>query len=140
MEKGLLGHMGPLGEGGFPPLGLAPRVGPIPPRPSHPPPLGSLVPHGGGEEYGTPLGLYKEGYTPLFPYNSYSLFLSFPFLEVDSPCLESAPGLEFSTIKQAVALPESGSESVFLPLLAWFSALEEHRFYRTCIISSRHYT
>ena len=86
------------------------------------------------------LGLYKEGYTPLFPYNNYSLFLSFSFLEVDSPCLESAPGLEFSTISRSSLCRRSGSESVFLPLLAWFRAREEHRLYRTCIISSRHYT
>ena len=87
-----------------------------------------------------PLGLYKEGYTPLFPYNNTYSSLSFSFLEVDSPCLESAPGLEFSTIRQAVVPLESGSVVVFLPLLAWFGAREEHRLYRTCIISSRHYT
>src|ERR1041385_6752729 len=56
------------------------------------------------------------------------------------PPLESAPGLEFSTIGQAVVLLESGSVAVFLPLLAWFGAREERRLYRTCIISSRHYT
>src|SRR3954469_2788413 len=60
--------------------------------------------------------------------------------EVNSPCLESAPGLEFSTIRQAVVLLESGLIAVFFPLLAWFGAREEHRLYRTCIISSRHYT
>src|ERR1041385_9049339 len=87
-----------------------------------------------------PLGLYKEGYTPLFPTHNYSSLSLLLLLEVDSPCLESAPGLEFSTIRQAVALLESGSESVFLSLLAWFGAREEHRLYRTCIISSRHYT
>src|SRR4051794_18795610 len=62
-----MGLWGPLGEEGVPPLGLAPRAGPIPPWPAHPPPLVSLVPHGGGEEDSThPLGLYKEGYTPFF--------------------------------------------------------------------------
>src|SRR3954464_6451849 len=105
-----------------------------------PPPLGSLVQHGGGEEDGTPLGLYKEGCTPLFPTHQHISSSSFSFMEVDSHCLESVPGLEFSTIRQVVALLESGSESIFLPLLAWFGAREEHRLYRTCIIFSRHYT
>ena len=35
MEKDYMGLWGPLGEEGVPPLGLAPRVGPIPPRPEH---------------------------------------------------------------------------------------------------------
>ena len=80
-------------------MGLAPRGG------THPPPLGrrtfllgGLVPHGGGEEDGTPLGLYKEGYTPLFPTHTIiSSLLLLP--RADSPCLECAPGLEFSTIE-----------------------------------------
>src|SRR3954469_20591096 len=120
-------HMGPLGEEGFP-LGLGAKgCGPSPPPPCRSTsPLGSLVPHGGGEEDGTPLGLYKEGYTALFPTHNYSS-LSFSFLEVASPCLESAPGLDFSATSQAVVLLESRSESVFLPLLAWFGAREEHR-------------
>ena len=42
------------------------------------------------------LGLYMEGYTPLFPtHNILSLLL---LRRADSPCLESTPGLEFSTI------------------------------------------
>src|SRR3954471_7665099 len=100
MEKGYMGHMGPLGEEGVPPLGLGAKGWGPSPLAGALPPLGVLVPHGGGEEDGTPLGLYKEGYTPLFPYNNYSLFLSLSFLEVDSPCSESAPGLEFSTISR----------------------------------------
>src|SRR3954466_5855955 len=105
-----MGPWGPLREEGVSPLGLGAKGGAHPPlRPAHPPPLGSLVPHGGGEEDGTPLGLYKEGYIPLFPYNNTSSSFSFSFQEVDSPCLESVPGLEFSTIKQAIALLESGS-------------------------------
>src|SRR4051812_8056654 len=91
--------MGPLGRRGFPLLGFAPRVGPIPPslgwRTS--PPWG-LVPHGGGEEDGTPPLAYIRRGTPPFSNTTKSLFHSFSFLEVDSPCLESAPGLEFSTI------------------------------------------
>src|SRR3954471_23099219 len=140
MEKGYMGHMGPLGEEGVPPLGLGAKGWGPSPLAGALPPLGSLVPHGGGEEDGTPLGLYKEGYTPFFSYNNTSSSFSFSFPEVDSPCLESVPGLEFSTIRQAVALLESGSKAVFLPLLAWFGVREEHRLYRTCIISSRHYT
>ena len=74
-----------------------------------------------------PLAYIRRGTPPLFPTHNYSsLSLSFSFLEVDSPCLESTPGLEFSTIRQAVALLESGSESVFLPLITWFGAQEEH--------------
>ena len=86
-----------------------------------------------------PLAYIRRG-TPPFSNTQLSLSLSFSFLEVDSPCLESAPGLEFSTIRQAVALLESGSEAVFLSLLAWFRARREHQLYYTCIISSRHYT
>src|ERR1041385_8250036 len=86
-----------------------------------------------------PLAYIRRG-TPPFSNTQLFLSLSFSFLEVDSPCLESAPGLEFCTIRQAVALLESGSVSVFLPLLTWFGAREEHRLYRMCIISSRHYT
>src|SRR4051812_41098299 len=45
-----------------------------------------------------PLGLYKEGDTPpLFQHTIFSpLLLLLP--RADSPCLEYAPGLEFSTI------------------------------------------
>ena len=114
-------------------------MGPTTPLAGALPPWG-LVPHGGGEEDGTPLGLYKEGYTPLFPRQQHISSSSFSFPEVDSPCLESIPGLEFSTIRQVVALLESESVAVFLLLLAWFGAREEHRLYHTCIISSRHYT
>src|SRR3954466_15562430 len=92
-----------------------------------------------GRRMAPPLGLYKEGYTPFFPTQQHISSCSFSFPEVDSPCLESVPGLEFSTIRQAVALLESGSEAVFLPLLAWCGAWEEHRLYHTRIISSRHY-
>src|ERR1043165_7621312 len=95
---------------------------------------------GEGRSMAPPLGLYKEGCTPLFPTHQHISSSSFSFPEVDSPCLESIPGLEFSTIRQVVALLESGSEAVFLPLLAWFGAREEHRLYHMCIISSRHYT
>ena len=67
MEKGLLGHMGPLGEEGVSPLGLGAKGGAHPPlRPAHPPPLGSLVPHGGGEEDGTPLAYIRRGSPPFF--------------------------------------------------------------------------
>ena len=53
---------GPLREEGDSPLGLGAKGGAhSPPLAGTLPPLGSLVPHGGGEEDGTPLGLYKEG-------------------------------------------------------------------------------
>ena len=61
MEKGYMGPWGPLREEGVPPLGLGAKGGAHPPYGRRTPPLGSLVPHGGWEEDGTPLGLYKEG-------------------------------------------------------------------------------
>ena len=55
MEKRLYGPMGPIkGGGGSPPLGLGAKGGAHPPYGRRTPPLGSLVPHGGGEEDGTP--------------------------------------------------------------------------------------
>src|SRR3954471_13414685 len=95
---------------------------------------------GKGRSMAPPLAYIRRGAPPLFPRHQHISSSSLSFPEVDSPCLESIPGLEFSTIRQVVALLESGSEAVFLPLLAWFGVREEHRLYRTCIISSRHYT
>ena len=66
-----MGPWGPLREEGDSPLGLGAKGGAHSPLASAPPPLGGLVPHGGGEEDGTPLGLYKEGYTPLFLTHNY---------------------------------------------------------------------
>src|ERR1041385_9104078 len=85
-----------------------------------------------------PLVYIRRGRPPFFRHTRLSFFL---LLLPGSglPCLEAAPGLEFSNIWQAVVLLEPGSVAVFLPLLAWFGAREEHRLYRTCIISSRHY-
>src|SRR3954468_501248 len=94
---------------------------------------------GEGRRMAPPLAYIRRGRPP-FSNTLISPSSSFSFSEVDSPCLESVPGLEFSTIRQAVVLLESGSVAVFLPLLAWFRAQEEHRLYRTCIISLRHYT
>ena len=53
--------MGPLREEGVSPLGLVAKGGAHHPLGRRTPPLWSLVPHGGGEEDITPLGLYKEG-------------------------------------------------------------------------------
>src|ERR1041385_3262849 len=94
---------------------------------------------GEGRRITPPLAYIRRGRPP-FSQHTKSPSSSFSFPEVDSPCLESAPGLEFSTIRQAVVLLESGSVAVFLPLLSWFGAREDHRLYRTCIISSRYYT
>ena len=118
-------------------MGLAPRVGPIPPRPAHPPPLGSLVPHGGGEEDGTPLGLYKEGDTPFFQYTIISPLLLLP--RADSPCSESAPGLEFSSIA-GCRFAGVGIRIRLSSAARLVRARREHRLYCTCIISSTHYT
>src|SRR4051812_25335604 len=51
-----------------------------------------------GEErrMASPLGLGKGGDTPLFQTHNILSLLLLP--REDSPCLESAPGLEFSTI------------------------------------------
>ena len=48
--------------------------------------------------------------------------------------MESALGWGFLHHTHAVALPKSGSESVFFPLLAWFGARRERRVHRTCVI------
>ena len=50
-----MGPWGSLREEGDFPLGLGAKGGAhSPPWPAHLPPLGGLVPHGGGEEDGTP--------------------------------------------------------------------------------------
>ena len=61
-----MGHMDPLGEEGVSPLGLGAKGWGPSPLAGALPPLGGLVPHGGREEDGTPLGLHKEAYTPFF--------------------------------------------------------------------------
>src|SRR4051812_33293902 len=141
MGKRLYRPMGPIrGGGGFPPWAWRQGWGPTPLWPAHPPPLWEFSPtwgRGGGSH--PPLAYIRRG-SPPFSNTPISPSSSFSFPEVDSACLESAPGLEFSTIRQAVILLESGYVAVFLPLLAWFGAREEHRLYHTCIISSRHYT
>src|SRR4051812_35894593 len=135
-----MGPWGPLREEGVSPLGLAAKGGAHPPYGRHTPPPWEFSPtwgRGGGSR--PPLAYIRRG-SPPFSNTPISPYSSLPFPEVDSPCLESAPGLEFSTIRQAVVLLESGFVAVFISLLAWFGAREEHRLYRTCIISSRHYT
>src|SRR3954466_3698748 len=135
-----MGPWGPLREEGVCPLGLAPGWGPPPPLAGALPPPWEFSPTWGrGGGWHPPLAYIRRGRPP-FSNTEISPSSSFSFSEVDSPCLDSAPGLEFSTIRQAVVLLESGSIVVFLPPLAWFGAREEHRLYRTCIISLRHYT
>ena len=56
-----MGLWGPLREEGDSPLGLGAKGGAHSPLGRCTPPFGRLVPHEGGEEDGTPLGLYKEG-------------------------------------------------------------------------------
>ena len=72
----LYGPYGPIRGRGGSPLGLGAKGWGPSPLAGAPPALGGLVPHGGGEEDGTPLGLYKEGYTPLFPTHNHLLSLS----------------------------------------------------------------
>src|ERR1041385_3851711 len=47
---------------------------------------------------------------------------SFLLPRVDSPCLKSILGWGFLHYTHAVVLLESGSESIFFPLLYWFGA------------------
>ena len=91
---------------------------------------------GEGRRMAPPLAYIRRGRPPFFHHLielslSLSLFLR---PRADSPCLESAPGLGFSTIRQAIVLLESGSVAVFFPLLAWFGARREQRLHRTCVI------
>src|SRR4051812_27500019 len=92
-----MGHMGPIRGGGAPPR-LGAKGGAHPPfgrRTS--PRLGVLVPHEGGEEYGTPLAYIRRGTPPFFSTQLEFLFSLFLLPRADSPCLEFAPSWEFST-------------------------------------------
>src|ERR1043165_9937906 len=121
MEKWLYGPMGPIkGGGGSPPWAWRQGWGPSPPRPAHPPPLGSLVPHGGGEEDGTPPWPIQGGVHPPFSIQQH-IFLFLLLLPGSGlPLFGVCAWIGFLHHRQAVALLESGSEAVFLPLLAWF--------------------
>src|ERR1041385_3721028 len=72
-----MGPWGPLREEGVSHLGLGAKGGAHhPPWPAHCPPLGSLVPHGGGEEDGTPpLAYIRRGRPPFFQHTNISFFL-----------------------------------------------------------------
>src|SRR3954468_11069290 len=63
------------GGGGSPPLGLAPRVGPIPPMAGAPPSPWGFSPTWGRGGGWHPLGLYKEGRTPFSNTTTHLLFL-----------------------------------------------------------------
>ena len=66
------------------------------------------------------LGLYKEGWGCLFQHNIEFLSLSLSLFlrpRAHSPGLEFALGWGFHHHPDAVALPESGSGSIFFPLL-----------------------
>src|ERR1041384_1908629 len=88
----------------------------------------------------TPLGLYKEGETPPFSHHLIAFSLSLSPTSSGPPLFGVCTWLGVLHQKQVVALPESGSKSVFFPLLAWFGAWREHWLHCTCVISSRHYT
>src|ERR1041385_8917867 len=112
------------GRRGFPPLAHGAKGGALAPSLAAPfPPFGSLVLHGGGEEVAPPFLAYIRGGRVPFFIHPIEFFLSI-FLRprADSPCLEFAPGWGFHHHSNAVALPESGSGSVFFPLLFWFGA------------------
>src|SRR3954465_15355446 len=129
MGKRLNGPMGPIKGGRGLPLGLGAKGGAHPPLwPAHPPPLGSLVPHGGGEEDGTPLGLYKEGYTPFFQHTIIPLSL----LLLPGSGLPLFGVCTWTRVLHHKAGRRSAGvviQTVFLPLLVWFGAREEHRLY-----------
>src|SRR3954463_16254903 len=101
MGKRLNGPMGPIkGGGGLPPWAWRQGWGP----PSFlagalPPPWEFSPTWGRGGGWHPPLAYIRRGRPPFFQHNNIFLSLSVSFLEVDSPCLESAPGLEFSTIR-----------------------------------------
>src|SRR4051812_49843852 len=98
MEKSKWAIWGPLGEEGVSPIGLGGKGGAYPPIAGAPPPLGSLVPHGGGEEDGTPLAYIRRGRPTFFHHQLLSSVSLFLLPRADSPCLDFAPGWEFSTI------------------------------------------
>src|SRR4051812_19987912 len=86
------------------------------------------------------LGLYKEGWVPFF-FTQFdlrqflrSLFSLFLPPRVESPCLESTLGWGFLPHTHAAVLLESGSETIFFPLLFWFGARRERRVYRMRVI------
>src|ERR1043165_7378407 len=77
MGKRLNGPMRPIkGGGGLPPWAWRQGWGPPPPLAGALPPFGSLVPHGGGEEDGTPpLAYIRRGRPPFFQHTNISFFL-----------------------------------------------------------------
>src|ERR1041385_8444639 len=70
-----MGPWGPLREEGVFPLALGAKGGAHHPLGRRTPPLGSLVPHGGGEEDGTPLAYIRRGRPPFFQHTNISFFL-----------------------------------------------------------------
>src|SRR4051812_17156115 len=95
-----------------------------------------------GGEFAPPLVLYKEGRGA--PFNSIQfnsigyllrhLFSLFLLPRADYPSLESALGWGFLHHTHVIVLLESGSESIFFPLLAWFRARRECRVHHMHVI------
>src|ERR1041384_3494677 len=116
---------------------MAPREGPTPPYgapPSPPPSFRTTWELGGGWQ--PPLAYIRRCRPPPFSIISLSsLSLSLSPTSSGPPLFGVCTWLGVLHQKQAVALPESGSGSVFFPLLAWFGARREHRLHCTCVTS-----
>ena len=128
--KRYLGLKRPMrGRGSLPPWAWRQGRGPSPLLAAPiPPPWGFSPTWGKGRGWSPSLAYIRRGGGAFFNTTlSFSLSLSLSlslFLRprVDSPSLEFAPGWGFHHQSDAVALPESGSGSIFFPLLFWFGA------------------
>src|SRR4051812_26844796 len=118
MESSPMGHGAK--ERGPPPLGGPPLL-----------PLG-IVPHGKLTEVAPSLAYIRRGRVPFYSYQLFSLSSSFLLPRVDSPCLDATLGWGFLYHTHVVVLLESGSESIFFPLLFWFGAWRDVR-YTVCV-------
>src|SRR4051812_17182789 len=86
------------------------------------PPLVGFSPTWGGEESSPHPWPIKGGVGAFSQHTTLSSVSLFLRPRADSPCLEFAPGWGFHHHPDAIALPESGSGSVFFSLLFWFGA------------------
>jgi len=127
-------------ERGASPLGQGVKGGPSSPLAApNPLPLGFSPTWEGEGGWHPSLAYIRRGGGALFFTQQFeTIFLRFLSLfllpRVDSPCLESALGWGFLHHTHAVVLLESGSESIFFPLLFWFGARRERRVHRMRVI------
>src|SRR4051812_34409818 len=91
--------MGPIRGGGeFPPWAWHQGRGPLPPWPAQPPPPLGFSPTWGTGGGGTPSLAYIRRSPPFFQHTIISSLSLLLLPRADSPCLEFALGMEFSTI------------------------------------------